>query len=88
MPVDRWAHPALLIVRMQNDCVRLGAPMEVPDARATIPLHRQLIAFCRSAGIPIIYTRFVAASQRTLLWEWAPQLDPPTCAFRRGFRRF
>jgi nicotinamidase-related amidase len=44
MPVDRWANPALLIVDMQNDFVRKGAPMEVPDARATIPQHQELLA--------------------------------------------
>ena len=34
MPIDRWVDPALLIVDMQNDLVREGAPMEVADARA------------------------------------------------------
>jgi ureidoacrylate peracid hydrolase len=28
---------ALIIVDMQNDFVRSGAPLEVPEARATIP---------------------------------------------------
>jgi nicotinamidase-related amidase len=88
MPVDRWANPALLIVDMQNDFVREGAPMEVPDARATIPQHQELLAFCRETGIPIIYTKFVAGPKRTLLWEWSPQLEPPIWACQRGFRRF
>jgi nicotinamidase-related amidase len=88
MPVDRWAAPALLIVDMQNDFVRAGAPMEVPDARATIPQHQELLAFCRETGIPIIYTKFVAGPQRTLMWEWSPQLEPPIWACQRGYRRF
>ena len=33
---ERLRDPALLIVDMQNDFVRVGAPLEVPDARATI----------------------------------------------------
>jgi nicotinamidase-related amidase len=32
-----------VIVDMQNDFVRLGAPMEVPDARATISARRALV---------------------------------------------
>lgn len=88
MPVDRWSNPALVIVDMQNDFVREGAPMEVPDARATIPAHRQLIAFCRDAGIPIVYTKFIASPKRALLWEWSPALDAPTWACRKGYRRY
>jgi nicotinamidase-related amidase len=30
MAVDQWHNPALVIVDMQNDFVREGAPMEVP----------------------------------------------------------
>jgi len=88
MAVDRWLHPALVIVDMQNDFVREGAPMEVPDARRTIPQHQRLIAFCRKAGIPIIYTRSLAGPCRTLVWEWSPQLEPPTWACQRGHRRY
>ena len=88
MAVDPWRHPALLIVDMQNDFVREGAPMEVPDARATIPQHQQLIAFCRKVGLPIIYTRFLAGPNRTLMWEWSPQLEPPILACQRGHKRY
>jgi nicotinamidase-related amidase len=87
MPVDRWVNPALLIVDMQNDFVRKGAPMEVPDAWATIPQHQELLAFCRETGIPIIYTKFVAGPKRTLMWEWSPQLEPPIWACQRAHRR-
>ncbi len=88
MTVDRWANPALVIVDMQNDFVREGAPMEVPDARKTIPQHQRLIAFCRAADIPIIYTRFLAGPKRTLIYEWSPELEEPTLACQRGHRRY
>ena len=88
MTIDPWRHPALLIVDMQNDFVREGAPMEVPDARATIPQHQQLIAFCRKVGLPIIYTRFLAGPNRTLMWEWSPQLEPPILACQRSHKRY
>lgn len=86
--VDQWHHPALCVVDMQNDFVREGAPMEVPDARKTIPQHQQLIAFCRGAKLPIIYTRFLAGPNRTLMWEWSPQLEPPVLACQRGHQRY
>jgi nicotinamidase-related amidase len=88
MTVHRWARPALMIVDMQNDFVRQGAPMEGPDARATIDQHQRLIAFCRNAGIPIIYTRYLAGPCRTLVYEWSPQLEPPILACQRGHARY
>lgn len=88
MTGDRWRRPALLIVDMQNDFVREGAPMEVPDARRTIPQHQRLIAFFRQAGRPIIYTRYLAGPERTLIWEWSPQLAPPVLACQRGHVRY
>ncbi|HKW92191.1 MAG TPA: hypothetical protein VJX92_09845 [Methylomirabilota bacterium] len=40
---ERLAHPALVVVDMQNDFVRVGAPLEVPEARMTIPAHLALL---------------------------------------------
>jgi nicotinamidase-related amidase len=79
---------ALIVVDMQNDFVRVGAPMEVPDARATIPNHQLLLDAWRERQAPIIYTRFIAGPQRTLMWNWSPQLEPPVCCCWPGFRRF
>ena len=67
MTIDRFAHPALLVVDMQNDFVRVGAPLEVPEARATITVHQSLLAACREMGIPVIYTKFVAGPEPILL---------------------
>lgn len=88
MPIDRLAKPALLIVDMQNDFVRVGAPMEVPQARDTISQHQQLIQHFRKARLPIIYTRFLAGSTRRLLWEFSPKLAPPILACHAGHKRF
>jgi nicotinamidase-related amidase len=87
MPLDRLAHPALLIVDMQNDFVRVGAPLEVPQARDTIPTHRRLLEFCRARRVPVLYTKFVAGPRRTLIWEWSPVLAPPVCCCWKGHRR-
>jgi nicotinamidase-related amidase len=67
---------ALLVVDMQNDFVRPGAPQEVPDARETIPVIATLLDAFRQAGRPVIFTRFSAGPQRTLLWNWSPECGP------------
>jgi nicotinamidase-related amidase len=87
MAIDRLAHPAVVVVDMQNDFVRVGAPLEVPEARPTIAVHQTLLGACRERGIPIIYTKFVAGPERTFIWEWSPQLAPPVCCCWKGFLR-
>jgi nicotinamidase-related amidase len=83
----RLSSTAFLIVDMQNDFVRVGAPLEVPDSRWTLPVIREMSGAFRKAGRPVIYTRFVAGPQETLLWKWSPQIYPPVNCCRIGFRR-
>jgi nicotinamidase-related amidase len=78
---------ALIVVDMQNDFVRVGAPLEVPDARETIEVHRELLDWFRSRGRPVVFTRFVAGPSRTLMWNWSPQIAPPVCCCWPGFQR-
>ena len=78
---------ALIVVDMQNDFVRVGAPLEVPDARATIQPIRDTIDLFRRLGRPVIFTRFIAGPKETLLWKWSPQLRPPVNCCKPGFRR-
>jgi nicotinamidase-related amidase len=87
MTIDRFAHPALLVVDMQNDFVRVGAPLEVPESRATIPVHQTLLSACREMRIPVIYTKFVAGPDPILLWEWSPVHAPPVCSCWKGVKR-
>lgn len=75
-PAERVRDPALVVVDMQNDFVREGAPLEVPDARATVAAHRRLIAAFRSRGRPVIFTRFLSRTQPNLLWLWSPECRP------------
>ena len=88
MTLDRLAHPALVIVDLQNDFVRVGAPMEVPQSRDTIAVHRQLIDFCREREVLILYTKFVAGPGRALIWEWSPVLAPPVYCCWKGHQRY
>jgi nicotinamidase-related amidase len=86
-PAERVADPALLVVDMQNDFVRAGAPLEVPDARATIPVQRRLIDAFRARGLPIVYTRFLSYDTDCLMWLWSPQCHPDTRACWPSHRR-
>jgi len=78
---------ALIVVDMQNDFVRVGAPLEVPDARATIEPIRSTIDLFRRLGRPIVFTRFIAGPKETLLWKWSPELRPPVNCCKPGFLR-
>ncbi|MEA2628995.1 MAG: ureidoacrylate peracid hydrolase, partial [Chloroflexota bacterium] len=71
---------ALVVVDMQNDFVRVGAPLEVPDARETIDVHLDLLSWFRAHQRLVVFTRFVAGPARTLMWNWSPQIAPPVCS--------
>lgn len=88
--LEKLKRPALLVIDMQNDFVRCDAPLEVPSARATIPVIRGLIGKFRQAGLPIVYTRYVADDLYKPLaarFGWIDRLQPPVNACRIGFRR-
>jgi len=87
MEPDRPEQVALVIVDMQNDFVRRGAPLEVPDARDTIAAHRALLAAFRNRAWPVVYTRFLSRPEPCLLWNWSPQCRPPTKCCWKGQRR-
>ena len=78
---------ALLVVDMQNDFVRAGAPMEVADARATIPAIRRLIDAFRRQREPVLFTRFLSTPEPCLLWNWSPTCAPPVNSCRQGVVR-
>jgi nicotinamidase/pyrazinamidase len=46
---------ALLVIDMVNDFVLSGAPLEVPDTRAIIPVIRNEIDKAHAVGNPVIY---------------------------------
>jgi nicotinamidase-related amidase len=81
------ARTGLVIVDMQNDFVRVGAPLEVPDARKTIPANQRLLERFRSEGRAVVFTRFVAGPEPTLMWKWSPVIAPPVCCCWPGFAR-
>lgn len=82
------ATAAFLVVDMQNDFVRSNAPLGVPDAIKTIePIMRVKKAF-RDAGRPVIFTRFVAGQNESLLWTWSPEIREPVNCCKLGHSRY
>jgi len=85
---QRLKNPALVVVDMQNDFVRVGAALEVPDARTTIDAHRLLLDAFRARKRPVVYTKFLTFPKPILLWEWSPQALPDTKCCWKGHKRF
>lgn len=88
--LENLKRPALLVIDMQNDFVRRDAPLEVPSARDTIPVIRDLIGKFRRASLPVVYTRYVADDLYKPLaarFGWIDRLQPPINACVPGFRR-
>jgi nicotinamidase-related amidase len=56
VPVDP-ARTALVVVDMQNDFVREGGSLRVPDAEATIPAIRTLLELARGSGMKVVFTQ-------------------------------
>jgi nicotinamidase-related amidase len=78
---------ALVVVDLQNDFVRRGAPMLVEEALGTVRANKRLIAFARENGMPVIFTKFMAGRKPSLLWNWSPEIaSQHSCV--RGFERF
>lgn len=82
-----WRNAALIIVDMQNDFVRVGAPLEVPAARDTIGRTKELIAAFRKRNLPIVFTKFISHPHYYMLWDWSPQCQPPTKCCWKNFQR-
>ncbi len=51
------ARTALVVVDMQNDFVRDGGSLQVPDAAATVPVIAGLVEAARSAGARRVFTQ-------------------------------
>jgi nicotinamidase-related amidase len=51
------ARTALVVVDMQNDFVKEGGTLVVPDAKATIPRIQSLLDLARESGIRVVFTQ-------------------------------
>ncbi len=48
---------ALIVVDMQNDFVKDGGTLQVPDAEATVPAIAGLLDAARVAGLPVVFSQ-------------------------------
>lgn len=48
---------ALIVVDMQNDFVKEGGSLVVPDAEATIPVIQSLLSLGRDSGMKVVYSQ-------------------------------
>lgn len=55
---------ALMVIDMENDFVKPGAPMHVPMAYDIVPNIKKLIQVCREKDMMIIYTAHVHSEDR------------------------
>jgi nicotinamidase-related amidase len=51
------AATALIVVDMQNDFVKEGGTLRVPDAQATIPVIGSLVERARCAGVRVVFSQ-------------------------------
>lgn len=78
---------ALVVVDLQNDFVRVGAPQEVPDARTTLPVVAALVEACRRSSVPVMYTRYTAGPAVTHHAWFSPECGPGMKSCWRGVER-
>src|SRR5919109_125932 len=77
---------ALLVVDMQRGFVDPGEPMEVPPARASVPVIRGLLDAFRAKRLPVVFTAFVYSPDVPLLvGELHPEHKPAPPGAPRGF---
>jgi nicotinamidase-related amidase len=77
---------ALLVVDMQRAFVDPGEAMEVPAARACVPVIRGLLEVFRARRLPVAFTAFVYSPDVPLLvGELHPEHKPAAPGAARGF---
>jgi len=82
------SNTAVIVVDMQNDFVRVGAALEVVESRATLGAHQRLLGAARRLGLPVVYTKFIAGPDRTLVWDVDPMIADPIRFAWKGHMRY
>jgi ureidoacrylate peracid hydrolase len=79
---------ALLVVDMQRGFLDPGAAMEVPEARAIVPVVADLIARFRVSRLPVVFSQFVYSPAAPLLvGDLHPEHRPTAPGIATGFGR-
>jgi nicotinamidase-related amidase len=77
---------ALVVVDMQRGFLDPGEAMEVPSARAIVPVIRALLAAFRARRLPVVFTEFTySPAVPVLVGELHPEHRPAPPGGPRGF---
>jgi ureidoacrylate peracid hydrolase len=77
---------ALLVVDMQRGFVEPGEALEVPPARAVVPVLAALLEAFRARRLPVAFTEFTySAAVPLLVGELHPEHKPAVAGAPRGF---
>ncbi|UCG00089.1 MAG: cysteine hydrolase [Spirochaetaceae bacterium] len=79
---------ALVVVDMQNDFVRRGAPFFLQGCNEAIPNVQKVLHACRKTKVPVVFLKFTAGPSETLIWTWSKPLHPPDKACWKNCSRF
>lgn len=70
---------AVLVIDMQSDFIREGAPIECPGGRDIIPVLNKFLDFARSKEIPVIYTQEVHRPEKIDFGMELERSEPEHC---------
>jgi nicotinamidase-related amidase len=77
----------VIVVDMQNDFVREGAPIEIRAARGVVPTIRRILDAARASCTTVVYTRAVLGPQTPMIGMWHSECMEPVCACWGGVKR-
>lgn len=72
------AKTALIIVDMQNDFVKEGGSLVVPDAEGTLPEIQNLLRLARDSGMKVVFTQDTHADEDPEWDIWPEHVDEGT----------
>ncbi|NPV70857.1 MAG: cysteine hydrolase [Firmicutes bacterium] len=70
---------ALIVIDMQSDFICEGAPIECPGGREILQRLKELLAFARSQGIPVIYTQEMHRPEKIDFGRELEREEPEHC---------
>ena len=80
---------ALIVVDMQNEFIRAGGAVYLPNTETCIRNQQALIKACRENKIPVIFIKYISPPVTTLWREYASGFaEPPLKGCWKGHKRY
>jgi nicotinamidase-related amidase len=80
---------ALIVVDMQNEFIREGGAIYLPNTETCIRNQQALIEICRGKKIPVVFIKYITPPVPTIWREYASSFtEPPLKACWKGQKRF